>query len=714
MATRKRTTRKRTTTSRTTAATGTRKTSSTSAKPSKPAKPVPVPPVIPTGDRLWVLSVPYAERGVATVNGARWDAYLRQTVYIGRSLPMGLVPYASADYSWERYLEDDINGHVKPVAVSPVTFTPRVHQVEAATRIRQVAARGYRGFVEADNVGLGKTISVLEGVYGVARDRAATTMLVMCPKSVIPHWRRTIAALGDRGLRIVVINYDQAKKLLTVPETAAAAARTRTRNKRIAANGQPVVNWDIVVFDESHKCSNSSSQRSQAAARIARYAASAKTAPFVVWASATAGQNPAELGYLAPLFAQLTGASKSDLKDFGQWLANEGYAVTYNTRFEKWEWGKPLVDLTPRQLADFEAHKAHDLHRIHALLFTGPDAPAIRRQPSDIAGWPEIQRIPHPVELDAEARRLYQQAWTEFRRDMKLFAKGRDPKGGEAARLRFRQKASLIRVPGTVDLVTDLLDNGHQVAVSVEFLETLDALRTQLAELKVSVAEFSGRNTTMRESERLRFQRGEASVIIFTVTEGISLHANEMLPDATRATAAQRSMLVHDPRYSGIDAVQIEGRCHRDGENANAFYLYAEDTVEERIVQTSIGRIATMQTMVGDDTTNIKLLESMLDDAALDDLLTSPDATATPVAPLLTSLAVSGASSPGTRGARKVGGAAGSVGATGRPDHVPSRRTNTKRSDATLDAALAEGRQAKPTGAVKPAGPSLEQRLRER
>ena len=71
-----------------------------------------------------------------------------------------------------------------------------------------------------------------------------------------------------------------------------------------------------------------------------------------------------------------------------------------------------------------------------------------------------------------------------------------------------------------------------------------------------------------------------------------------------------RSLIVHDMRHSAIQLQQIEGRCHRDGERAVIYYAYAEDTVEERIAATVVGRMAAMDGMAGDDT-------DALDDIAL-------------------------------------------------------------------------------------------------
>jgi hypothetical protein len=61
-------------------------------------------------------------------------------------------------------------------------------------------------------------------------------------------------------------------------------------------------------------------------------------------------------------------------------------------------------------------------------------------------------------------------------------------------------------------------------------------------------------------------------------------------------------MIIHDIRYSALDQHQIEGRTHRDGQNAIAYYAFAEGTIEEQIVSRTIDRLADMATMLGDDT----------------------------------------------------------------------------------------------------------------
>ncbi|MDX2016967.1 MAG: ATP-dependent helicase, partial [Planctomycetota bacterium] len=165
-------------------------------------------------------------------------------------------------------------------------------------------------------------------------------------------------------------------------------------------------------------------------------------AGFSLWLSATAGQNPLELSYLAPLLAQLTGSRAADLKDFERWCLDQGLGVTRGT-YGKWEWrGDPA-----------------DCERIHGMLFAGRVPGGLRRRPEDIAGWPEINRMLTPIALDPEARARFDLAWQEFRAAMALAPAGKNPRGALAATLRLRQKASLIRAQGTLDLALELLEN---------------------------------------------------------------------------------------------------------------------------------------------------------------------------------------------------------------------------------------------------------------
>ena len=561
---------------------------------------------------LTILDVPWEERDIVRALGAEWVETIKSYVYSGH-LPEELQKYASREFSYHRWIEDQINGRIK---TSPVPadgyYTLKQHQLDAVESIRAAAVAGWRGYLEADATGLGKSLAGLLGANEAAKARGFSSskkakLLIICPNGAIAHWENTIRHAQIDSLRVMVINYEAHKKLLTIPKSAQTAKKKKTQNKHIAEKGKPFFNWDIIIADESHKLMNITSQQTQAFERIAQYALPAKVAPFVIWMSATAGQTPLALGYLCPLIAQAS-RSKISMESWPEWLSENGFNVTKTGK--TWKWVKPS---SPNDAIARERQR-QDVEKLSSILFH-PKAPSIRRRPEDIAGWPPLNRIAVPIMLTNQQKDKYRKLWTEFRKEMKLAGGSRNPSGALAVQLRFAQKASLLRASQTVDNITDLLENGHQVAVSVRFLESLDAIRSGLKAKGIECSEFTGRAYIDREKEKMDFQKGRTKVMLFTVEEAVSFHAKESLPDGTKATAAPRALLVHDLRYSALSMTQIVGRTHRDGQKSNAYFLYSEGTIEQRILDIMLNKMENMTILSGDDEESniLEVLEGSLD-----------------------------------------------------------------------------------------------------
>jgi hypothetical protein len=219
-----------------------------------------------------------------------------------------------------------------------------------------------------------------------------------------------------------------------------------------------------------------------------------------------------------------------------------------------------------------------------------------------------------PVELDPAERAAYLTLWRQFSAAIAALsagvvvgrapAKARMVRDGRTAVLRFRQKASLLRVPATVDWVLGQIEDGRQVAVSCEFLGAAAVPIASGLEAKgVAVARIHGSDAPVRdlERERLRFQTGAAPVVVFTASASISLHANEHLADGTFASPGERVGVMHNVRYSGLAGRQILGRTHRDHQVSPWWVSYAEGTVEETIAQTMIERFKATSDTAGAD-----------------------------------------------------------------------------------------------------------------
>ncbi|MGY1640404.1 helicase [Geodermatophilus sp. SYSU D00703] len=532
------------------------------------AKPAPDRPVAGPGERVWVLAVPFR----APAPGTQWRPDLQAHVYVGQELPPELAPYDPPPYTFERFLEDELNATPRPVpAARPLQ--PRDEQLTGAAAIAASAKAGHRVFLLGDDPGVGKTGTAVLAAREVAAQRGGRTVLVVADRPAaitIPHWTRSIAGFGDGGLRWCVTTWDRLAKVSKL-------------------------RFDVVIADEAHMVRHTTTQRWKHWKAVSG-AGRVKDAPFVIAATATPAHTPLELSYLAPQFAQRHGEPLRAWGDLPARLAEHGFHV------ERGRYGWAWTEDADRRRAD--------LARLQGWL-ADEHPPATLHRP---APWGPVSVTGTPVSLTPAERAAYESEWQEFRAEMQLARRGRQTARGRAALLRFRQKAGLIRAQATVDWVKAQVEAERQVAVSVEFVETAaDPIRESLLDSGIAVAAVYGRDRFDVEAERLRFQTGAAPVCVFTVTASISLHAGELLPDGSAASAAPRVGLFHQPRFSGIQARQVTGRTHRDGQVSPWRVAFAEDTVEEQVARVMVERLAVSGSTAGADTSSLQEIAELLD-----------------------------------------------------------------------------------------------------
>ena len=613
-----------------------------------------------------------------------WDKSIGFHIYSAPALPRELRPYHCKDFSLGRWYEDEINNAFMPVTPSQTQYTPKDHQNEGADAIIRAYRNNERGFLEADCTGLGKTLTILSAVSRIAesesygrRPEEKARVLIVCPKSVIAHWRQTIRSYS-KALAFthpMIVNYQKLGKLLKEESATeksyratggTKSSRSKARktvkrkksakraNRDLARKGVPRTDWDFIIFDEAHLLKNyPTSNTSLAAVSLARLEQKytpkqdgyhART-PFVIYSTATPGASPLNLsvmsGIIAPHMnsgskgetssASSSGASANRLASstsrsrtsasrgqsfttpskWGQFLADHGFAVSRSDKGEwSWAtvpwWGKTSKD--PAERARYlKAEKQVKVRQRKDSMAIGralknPGAPFIRRSPKDIAGWPEQQVIPFPISMTPEQGKIYETVWSRFRKFLNLAPSSRDPKTALVERLRYKQKSTLLKVDEMVSFVAEQVTYGSQVFIACEFMETIDRYKEMLEAQRISVTEISGRVTGAdREESRLRFQKGEAKVVLCTVPEGISLHAGETLPDGTKATSAPRITILHDIRDNNVTNDQILGRAHRDGQNSITYVPYLEDTVDMKVIDSYVNKRSNMNQMTGDD-----------------------------------------------------------------------------------------------------------------
>lgn len=545
------------------------------------------------------LDVPYDQRMQAKYLGARYDGK-RKTWYIpsdGKNAGRLSSMYGTQDFTFQRWLEDDFNRTPKPIRPGGAVFKPKPHQEEAGKRILKAWQSGSQGFLISDGTGLGKTLSTLYGTELIAkamRLRRKLKLLIVCPKAVIPSWRQTLRSYPPAAnIRALIINYQSMSKLIKPPASARKAKTIRTRNRRIARSGTPKISFDVIIFDEEQYLKNyGASAMSMAAGTIAGLdtAYRKRSSPFVISSTATPGTNPMELAIMAPWLSTLIDPKDrryTPPKNWGRFLKDHGFSIRGKASSLAWRGS--------------DKDMKRDVATIGRALAT-PGAPYIMRTSSDIAGWPEQQVIPVPMDIGAQGMVQYMMAWDEFRQAWHLARKRRDKQSPLVAALRFRQKSSIIKAPSIADFAVESVHEGKQVFIGCEFVETMDIIEHALDKARIPYSEYSGRLQAGREQARMDFQTGKTKVVLCTSVEGVSFHAGESLQTGGHATSADRVTIIADVRSRVLDTQQQMGRCHRDGRNSICYLPYAEDTIDRKTIETFARRIRNMDLMTGNRT----------------------------------------------------------------------------------------------------------------
>ena len=376
-------------------------------------------------------------------------------------------------------------------------MTPRDQQWDGADVVAAHAAAGGRVFLLGDDPGVGKTGTA---ILAVKADRRAARRPHGARRRR-PAGRDHDPALGALDRRLRRRRAALVRHHLGPAGQGARKLRVRRRHRRRGAHGP-------AHDDAAVEALEGGLRRRPGQGRAVRAGLHGDARRTPRWSCPT-WRRSSPSG---------TARALREWADLPKKLAAHGFHVERG-RYG-WQWTE-----------DADERRA-DLARLQGWL-ADADPPATLHRP---APWGPVSVTGTPVALTPAERAAYDSEWSEFRAEMQLARRARQSAKGRAALLRFRQKAGLIRVQATVDWVKAQVEAERQVAVSVEFVETAaDPIREALLDAGIPVAGIYGRDRFDVEAERLRFQRGEATVCVFTVTASISLHAGELLPDgATR------------------------------------------------------------------------------------------------------------------------------------------------------------------------------------
>ena len=406
------------------------------------------------------------------------------------------------------------------------------------------ALKTHGAALDASQTGLGKTV-----VAGHVIAELGRPVGVICPKIVVPSWTRELEDAGVSPL--FVVNYEKIRN--------GSTQWLGKKNKRMYDWRLPADT--ILIIDEAHKCKGERSQNA------ALHLAATKQGVATLNLSATAASAAPDmraLGFALGLHNDL--GPRPGCPSYATWLRKNG------------AWQDPWRNWKPGP--------AKYLKEIHAAIFGGDVPKGVRLTVDDM---PEAFKgnlvITDPIDFGSNVRKFYEDAGLTSDLVEHWLETGEAPEEEHflTVVLRARQLAELHKIPATIDMAKDLLDEGKSVAIFMNFNDSIEALRIGFPDAAIVRG---GQTGAEREAEVQRFQRDEARVVLLNSAAGgtgVSLH--DLHGNHPRVSLIS-------PSFSIFEHEQVLGRIYRNGAQSPALQrvLVASDSIEETVAKVLAGK----------------------------------------------------------------------------------------------------------------------------
>lgn len=425
------------------------------------------------------------------------------------------------------------------------------HQKSGARWLLASQTRGERGGILADEMGLGKTGTALLAARIHKEVDADVRVIVIAPKSLGINWKKE-AKLFKAKIDAIYTNHNasfpegQTGKFIVIVDEAHAfqdLSSIRTRQFLALVNGTKLVKHE--TKDTAGKVISTRWEEVK----------TGNEALAVYLLTGTPLKNGRPLNLLPLLRAinhRLT-ATPAKIKEF-----KETYCGPETIR-------------TPRGLVT-TYNGATNLDELHTL--TQPSI--LRRLTKDCIDLPELTRVTREVELTDAEQAEYDRKLNALKAEyVRRLTKGEIKSGGEKLVLltQLRLAGSIAKVPATIELTDEILEQNGQVVIFTEFRESADALAAHYG-VPAYTGDTSG---TARNAIVEAFQAGTQKVFIGIGKAGgvgLTLHAHGKC----------RNVILVDRPWTPGDAEQEEKRAHRIGQpNAVLATWLQHDTVDQTI-----------------------------------------------------------------------------------------------------------------------------------
>lgn len=405
---------------------------------------------------------------------------------------------------------------------TPIWYTPEAERMVAQMRLLPYQLSGVqhvveilkrqRAFLLADEPGLGKTCQALS----VARVLGATTLLVICPASVVSVWQREVAAWLDASYAVTILSY-------------ATAAKATER-----------AGYDLVILDESHYLKTPTSARTKAVLDVV-----APLGRRVLFLSGTPMPNcPIEL-------QSVFGFIRADL--FGDyWQFAKRYCAARQKRI-------PMRSVNgfrqSRLVWDVKgASNLDELRRLsNAVMLRRRKSEVLRELPAKWYSRYDVRLRGHEMRRPEGIERMTPYMLAQLEQDDSLAA--------------ARKSLALAKAAPVAEYIMTLLEGGmDKVVVYGWHVDALETFLTYMEDMGIGTVSISGKTPVG--------QRGDI-VATFQTDPKCRIFCGNILAAGTGITLTAASTVVFLERdWVPANNLQAEDRCHRVGQRDNVSVIH--------------------------------------------------------------------------------------------------------------------------------------------
>ena len=431
-----------------------------------------------------------------------------------------------------------------------------------------------RGVALLMEMGTGKSLTTIAVAGRLFLDQKIERMLVVAPLSILGVWQDEFRKFADFEYSLTVLNGSESKKIEKLRQMPTSGLQVAVINYESAWRlEKELAAWDadLVVCDEGHKIKTHNIAASKCMHRLGA------KARYRMLLTGTIITNKAIDVFSPYKFLNPT--------VFG----NSFYAFR-NRYFDMVGYGNHTPIL--------KTNMADELTRgIHSIAFRATKAECLE--------LPETTEIVRTVELEPQAKRLYQQlvrdsyaqikggeitAANVLTRLLRLSQlTGGFLRGDEGNRA---ERVSNAKLDALSDIIDSAAQEGGKLVIIARFLPEIDAITRMLKSKSIEYSQITGAVKDRDEQVR-RFQT-DSDVTVFVgqiATAGLGI----------TLTAADK-MVFYSLDYSMSNFEQTKARIHRVGQRNPCTYIYliAEYTVDAKVLKALRDKADLAKTLIDD------------------------------------------------------------------------------------------------------------------